>query len=75
MRRNSQDFVSGFEEEKRKGMCSFLKFLPRLTWETTTLLTERGNTGVTGFYGGDNRFGFGNFDLEVLRRNLVVAIL
>ena len=40
-----------------------------------TLLTKKKNTGVTDFYGGDNRFGFRNFDLEVLWGNLVVAIL
>lgn len=40
-----------------------------------TLLSERGNIGVSVFHGGDNHFGFGNFDLEVLWGNLVVAIL
>ena len=40
-----------------------------------TLLTERGITGVTGFYEGDNQFGSGNFALEVLWGNLVVATL
>lgn len=39
------------------------------------LLIERGNIGVSVFYGGDNYFGFGNFDFEVFWGNLVVVIL
>lgn len=53
MRINGQDFVTGFEEKEREGIISEVP-----TWETMTLSTERGNTGVTAFYGGENRFGF-----------------
>lgn len=46
-----------------------------LTWEMVTLLTERGETGLTGLYARDNQFGCGNFGLRVLWENLVIANL
>ena len=70
---NGQDFVSGLEEAEE--ICLFLKFLFWLTWEMVILLTERGETGVTGLYGRDNQFGCGNFGLKVVWGNLVVATL
>lgn len=68
-----EDFATGLEEKKGGMMCSFLKSLSQLIWEMVILLTERRDTGVIGVYGGDNQFGFGNSDPEVLQGNLTVV--